>query len=57
MTNTETKSWTQWNDERVEARLRYLASDLADQVERGEITADEANATYERTATRWMTEN
>lgn len=54
--NTETMTWTQWHDARVEARLRYLASDLADAVERGEMTAEEANAQYERTAARWMHE-
>lgn len=56
MANTNTKSWTQWNDERTEAKLRDVASDLAAQVDRGEITADEANANYERTAARWMAE-
>ncbi len=43
--------------ERTEQLLRELASDLADQVERGERTAAEANGIYERTATRWMYEN
>lgn len=49
-------TWTEWNDARTEAKLRYLMSDLADAVERGELTSEEANAQYERTATRWMHE-
>lgn len=49
-------TWTQTMDARTEARLRYVASDLAAMVDRGEITAEEANATYERTAARWMVE-
>lgn len=56
MTTTET-SWTARNDARTEARLRELASDLADDVRRGERTADEANGIYERAATRWMHES
>lgn len=43
-------------DARTEQKLRELASDLADDVERGDRTADEANGIYERAATRWMTE-
>jgi len=58
MTNTtaDEMSWTAWNLARTEARLRELMSDLCDAVERGDMTAAEANAQYERTATRWMYE-
>jgi hypothetical protein len=52
MTNEMT--WTAWNDARVEARLRELMSDLCDKVESGEMTSEEANALYVRTADRWM---
>ncbi len=38
----------------IERRLRELASDNADAVERGDMTADEANALYVRTADRLM---
>lgn len=41
---------------RYEQRLRELMSDLADQVERNEITSAEANAAYARTADRWNQE-
>lgn len=41
---------------RTEQLLRELMSDLADAVERGEMTSEEANAQYERTAARWMSE-
>ena len=58
MTNTTdaAMTWTQMMDARTEARLHYLAGDLSSMVDRGEITAEEANETYERTATRWMSE-
>lgn len=52
----ETTSWQARMDARTEQKLRELASDLADKVEAGEMTADDANALYSRTATRWMTE-
>lgn len=41
---------------RTEQKLRELMSDLADQIERGDITPEEANALYVRTADRWMAE-
>lgn len=55
-TRTNDISWQARNDARTEQRLRELASDLADQVERGELTAAEANAWYARVADRWTHE-
>ena len=52
----DTISWDARLDARTEQRLRELASDLADDVSRGDRTADEANGIYERAASRWMTE-
>lgn len=41
---------------RTEQRLRELMSDLNDDVRRGDRTSEDANAIYERAATRWMQE-
>ena len=49
-------SWQARMDARTEQKLRELASDLADDVARGDRTAEEANGIYERAATRWMSE-
>lgn len=49
-------SWQARQDARTEQRLRELASDLADAVERGDMTDAAANAHYERVAARWMSE-
>jgi hypothetical protein len=50
----EEMTWTQRLDARNEQRLRELASDLADRVEAGEMTQEDANALYTRTADRLM---
>ncbi len=47
-------SWQARNDARTERKLRELASDLADSVESGAMTTEDANALYQRTADRWM---
>lgn len=49
-------TWQARHDARTEQRLRELASDLADAVERGDMTDVDANALYARTADRWMQE-
>lgn len=54
-TNTAAAAWfTARHTGRTEQRLRELASDNADKVEAGEMTAEEANALYVRTADRLM---
>ncbi len=55
-TTTNDISWTARQDARTQQKLRELSSDLADSVERGDMTAEEANALYARTADRWMSE-
>lgn len=47
-------TWQERNDARIELNLRHLMSDLADAVERGEMTDIEANKHYARVAARWM---
>lgn len=55
MTNTEI-SFEARRLARTEQLLRELMSDLAYAVQCGEMTSEEANAQYERTASRWMAE-
>lgn len=54
MPNTNPADYTHRLAARLEQRLRELASDNADAVERGDMTAEEANALYVRTADRLM---
>jgi hypothetical protein len=57
MTNTtKTNEIAYRNDARREQLLRELMSDLADAVERGDMTDIEANEHYTRVADRWAYE-
>lgn len=57
METNSTMTWQARHDARTEQKLRELASDLANQVEAGELTELEANVWYARVADRWMTES